>query len=183
MNFEAVLRILADNFRKYNISFALIGGFAMHAAGYTRATQDIDFLILKKDVPKIKKIMSTFGYELVHESEDVSNFVGKMKDLGKVDFLHAHRAYAQKMLERAKETDMLNGQFKARVILPEDIIGLKVQSSSNQPERHHQDMADIEYLLRTNVNKMNMDSVREYFRLFDRTRELEAILKRIKHDD
>jgi predicted nucleotidyltransferase len=180
MDFVAVFRLLIENFQKAKINFALIGGFALHTAGITRATEDIDFLVKKEDMPKVKKIMLSFGYELLHESEDVSNFVGKMLELGRVDFLHAHRKYAKAMLERAYEKKILNGEFKVKVIKIEDLIGLKVQSSSNDPRRYHQDMADIESLIRFNYKNLNIELIREYFALFEREKELMKILENIK---
>jgi len=57
MNFDAVFQLLLGNFKRYNIRFALIGGFALHVAGYSRMTEDIDFLVLKEDMPKVKRIM------------------------------------------------------------------------------------------------------------------------------
>lgn len=179
MDFEAVFKLLIDNFQKGKINFAIIGGFALHAAGYTRATKDIDFLVTKEDMPKVKEIMLSYGYELLHQSEDASNFLGKMAELGRVDFLHAHRKYTRAMLERAKNIDILNGKFKVKVITPEDLIGLKVQSSANDPDRYHQDMADIEVIMQTNFKNLNLDLVREYFELFDRTKELEQILEKL----
>jgi hypothetical protein len=180
MNFESVFRLLIENFQKNKINFAVIGGFALHVAGYTRATKDIDFLVAKEAIPKIKTLMLSYGYELLHESEDVSNFLGKMRELGKVDFLHAHRKYARAMLAKAEEKEILEGKFKVKVVKPEDLIGLKVQSSSNDPSRFHQDMADIEAVIGANYKTMDMDLIKEYFDLFDRGKELKEILKKLK---
>ncbi|OGX06407.1 MAG: hypothetical protein A2Z88_07045 [Omnitrophica WOR_2 bacterium GWA2_47_8] len=181
MNFEKVFAFLLENFEKHNIRYALMGGFALHAAGYTRATQDIDVLILKEDMPKIKKFLLSIGYELMHESEDISNFRGPLKDLGQIDFLHAHRQYTKNMLKRAKECAILNDKFTVKVLVPEDIIGLKVQASSNDTNRHTQDLADIEKLLTLHKDQLNIKLLKEYFALFGREKELEEILKRIKH--
>ena len=49
MDFENIFKFLLENFKKDNIHYALIGGLALAASGYARATQDIDFLIDKKD--------------------------------------------------------------------------------------------------------------------------------------
>ncbi|MFH0826529.1 MAG: nucleotidyl transferase AbiEii/AbiGii toxin family protein [Candidatus Omnitrophota bacterium] len=183
MNFEAVFKLLTEEFKKNNIRFALIGGFALHAAGFTRATKDIDFLVAKADMEKVKKIMESFGYELIHESEDISNFLGKMKELGKIDFLHAHRKYAKEMLERAQDKEILSGRFRIKVIKAEDLIGLKVQSSSNDPGRYHQDMADIQSLIRINYKNLDMRLIKEYFDLFERGEELKGLLEKIKDDE
>ena len=180
MNFAAVFRFLIENFQREKIDFALIGGFALYASGIARTTRDIDLLISQRDIPKVKKIMLSHGYKLLYESEDVSNYIGKNVKLGRVDFLHAHRKYSQAMLRRASFADIFGGKFKVKVLRIEDIIGLKVQSSSNDPERYHQDMSDIENLIRSNYKNLDIKLIREYFDLFNRGRELEDILRKIK---
>jgi hypothetical protein len=181
MNFEKVLTFLLENFKKYGIRYALMGGFALHAAGYSRATQDIDILILKEDMPKAKKLLLSIGYELLHESEDVINLKGAFKELGQIDFLLAQRSYTRNMLKRAKECDILNGQFKVKVITPEDIIGLKVQASVNDPGRSARDRADIEEILKRHADKLDLKLLREYFSLFNRQDELDELLGKIKN--
>ena len=180
MDFEKVLTFLLANFEKYEIRYALIGGFAMHAAGYSRATQDIDILILKEDLPKIKKLLASLGYTVIHESADVLNFQGGLQELGRIDVLLAHRHYTKNMLKRARDYDILNRKFKVKVIAPEDIIGLKVQASSNDPDRHSRDMADIEELLKRN-RTLDTTLLREYFSLFDREAEFNQLLEKTKH--
>jgi predicted nucleotidyltransferase len=179
MNFELVLKELLQRFNEQNIRFALIGGFALHVAGFTRATKDIDFLILIDDTSKIRDIMTRLGYELTHESQEFSNYWHPMAPLGCVDYLYAHREYTRKMLARARKHKILEN-FEVPVLIPEDIIGLKVQSMVNNPKRHTLDMADIEYLMRENRDKLNQDSIKEYFHLFDRDAELDDLLKRTK---
>ena len=179
LDFESVLTSILENFTKHKIQFALIGGFALYAAGHQRTTEDINFLVAIEDMPKVKGLLSSFGYELIHENKDVSNFVGKVKELGRVDFLHAHRSYSRKMLERAIERVILTKEVKVKVIRPEDLIGLKVQSSVNDPQRYHQDMADIESLVRVNRGKLDMDLIKEYFNLFEKEKELNEILARL----
>jgi hypothetical protein len=183
MDFNAVFTLLIGDFQREEIDFAIIGAFALHAAGCMRATRDIDFLVAKEDMPKVKRMMLSYGYELLHESQDVSNFLGKMAELGKVDFLHAHRRYAKAMLDRAQEEKILGGKFRVKVVTGEDLIGLKVQSSSNDPSRYHQDMADIESIIRANVGRLDIALIREYFSLFNREKELKEILKRVDNAD
>ena len=181
MDFEKVLTFLLKNFEKHRIRYALMGGFALHAAGYTRATQDIDVLILKADMPKIKNLLISLGYDVVHESEDVVNFKGALTELGQVDFLLARRSYTKNMLKRAQECEILQGKFKVRVVTPEDVIGLKVQASTNDPTRHLRDLADIEELLKRHVDKLDLRLLREYFSLFNREDELDKLLGKIKN--
>ena len=181
MDFEKIFTFLLKNFKKYNIQYALMGGFALHAAGYTRATQDIDILIRKEDMPKVKKLLLSLGYEVLHESEDVVNLRGMIKELGQIDFVLAHRQYAQNMLKRAQEYGILNNKFKLKVLVPEDIIGLKVQAMANDPGRQSRDWADIEKLAALHKDKLDQKLLREYFSLFGREKEWDKLLEKHKN--
>ncbi len=180
MEFLAVMEFLIRTFQREDIDFALIGGLALQAAGITRTTCDIDLLILRENKEKVKEIMCRHGYEILHESEDVITLYGQRVELGRVDCLLAHRKYAVAMLGRAEKQEIFGGKFKIKVTRIEDQIGLKVQSSSNDPQRMYQDMADIESLMKICSCNLDMDLVREYFRIFSREEELDAVLKRIR---
>lgn len=173
MNVEKVLGLLASEFEKEQIDFALVGGLALTVAGAERATYDIDFMILLAESKKIDKIMKRFGYEPLLRTENIANYSG-LGEFGQVDFLFAHRTYSLRMLKNAKFHTVLGRQIK--VVEPEDIIGLKVQSSANDPKRFDQDMLDIKNILRTNTRKLDLNLVREYFKLFNRENELDNIL-------
>lgn len=181
MNFALIFKFLIENLPREKIDFALMGGFALQSAGVTRTTMDIDLLILSDDSPKIKEIMTKHKYKLIYESEDVLNFTSDDFELGRVDFLLAHRAYTLTMLKKAKEEPILDGKFKIKVLRIEDQIGLKIQSSSNDPKRMNQDMADIMALIEANYSKLDFDLIGEYFLLFKREKELKTILKEIKN--
>ena len=180
MDFESVFRLILEKFNKEKITFALIGGFAVHSAGFTRATTDIDFLVKKEDMRKVKEIMLSYGYELISENEDISNYLGKMEDLGEVDFLHAPANIPGAMLLRAVDKEILGGSFKAKIIIPEDIIGLKLQSSLSDSKRYAKDMLDIETLMKIHYKTLNMNIVKEYFDLFNKKDELNRIVKAVE---
>jgi len=50
MDIVATLNFLLEEFNKQKISYAIIGGLALHTAGVPRATSDIDFLIFSRYV-------------------------------------------------------------------------------------------------------------------------------------
>ena len=181
MDFVKVFEYLLKEFQKENIDFAIIGGFALQAYGLARATQDIDLLVLVDNKDKVKEIMIKGVLNLLHESNDVLNFIGSKPALGRVDFLLAQRKYTHEMLKRAAEKDVFEGKFKVKFIKVEDQIGLKVQSSSNDPERYHQDMADVKELIKNNDSKLDMNIIKEYFSIFNRMEELDKILQGAKH--
>jgi len=181
MDFILVFKFLLETFKHEKIDFALIGGFALQAVGITRTTGDIDMLVLSENKEKIKDIMIKHGYKLIHESSNVLNFYSEKFELGRIDFLLAHRKYAVSMLRRAEERDVFKGAFKIKVIKIEDQIGLKVQASSNDSTRALKDMADIEQLIMNNYSKLDTGFLREYFRLFDREAELDKIIERARN--
>lgn len=181
MNFEKVFTFLLENFEKYGVRYALMGGFALQAAGYSRATDDIDILILKKDMPKARKLLLSLGYKLAHESEDVSNFHGMLAELGQIDILHAHRRYTENMLKRAQNCAILNEKFEVKVLMPEDIIGLKIQASANDSARQSRDWADIEMLVRLHRDRLDFKLLREYFKLFEQEDKLDQLIEKTKN--
>ena len=124
--------------------------------------------------------MLSHGYELLHESEDVANFVHPIAGGGRIDFLYAHRTYARAMLEHAQVKPVLGGQHQVKVLRVEDQIGMKVQSSSNDPLRYHQDMADIEALMRAHRDALDLERIKGYFELFDRGAEFETLSRRVQ---
>lgn len=177
MDFKATLAALIEVFERENIRYAVIGGFALGMLGVPRATVDLDFLIEKDDLEKIGRIMKSHSYDCVYQSENVSQYVSPVKIFGEVDFLHAFRAISRKMLERAKEVDIFEGKAKIKVLLPEDIIGLKVQSLANDPKRLSKEYADIEALMDYHKEFLDWQIIEEYFTVFglnDKFLELKA---------
>ena len=59
-----MLKSIIKNFKKDNIHYALIGGYALGLLGVSRNTFDLDFLVNKKDREKLKTILSRYQYEI-----------------------------------------------------------------------------------------------------------------------
>lgn len=180
MDFEGILKLVAEKFSKEHIRFALIGGLALHAAGYRRSTGDLDFLIHRDDTEKTKTILVPLGYRVLHESDDILNLASPWQLTGGIDFIKAHRRYALAMLERAKPLSILQS-VNIPVAAFEDVIGLKVQAMSNDVTRAAGDLADIEWLIRNHQDRLDMKLIREYFVLFSCEEDLNRILTRVKH--
>lgn len=112
------------------------------------------------------------SYEALHSSEHAANYVAEDPARGRVDFLFALRSHGRAMLERARAHAVLGETLRGADAA--DLIGLNVQASSNDPSRRRRDLADIERLLQ--AGGIDLSRVREYFRLFDREKELDALL-------
>ena len=175
MDFKTVLEILIKNFEKENVRYAVIGGFALGILGVPRATVDLDFLVLKEDLPKIDKIMQANGYECRYRTENVSQYVSPLNIFGEIDFLHAFRKISCRMLENALEKDIFEGKMKIKVLKPEDIIGLKIQAIANDEERASREFLDIEALMSYYRENLDWDLIGEYFSLFKQDKKFKEL--------
>lgn len=172
MDLRSVLIEIHTALREARIDHALIGGLALAPYGIGRATVDLDLLASGERSDDVDRIVRGRGYECLYRSEDVANYASPVPARGRIDFLFARRVHGTAMLERATPREVLGRTI--RVVDAADLIGLKVQASSNDPSRRHRDLADIERLL--GVEGVDLERVREYFRLFDREKELDALL-------
>ncbi|HAS54208.1 MAG: hypothetical protein A2X56_03505 [Nitrospirae bacterium GWC2_57_13] len=162
MDFKTVISSLVNDFDRRRIRYGLMGGFALGLWGVARATVDLDFLVRREDMAQITERMGGLGYECKFQSENVSQFVSPLKLFGEVDFLHAFRQASLEMLKRAEEKDIFNGELHIRVLMPEDLIGLKLQAIKNNPSRKEGDMADIKALASARKGKLDWPLIRSY---------------------
>jgi len=168
MDFEKVLGLLLKDFEKEDVRYSMIGGFGLGALGIMRATMDLDFLVDHKDLGKIREIMNKYEYNCVYESENVSQYVSELKVFGEIDFLHAFRNKSLAMLDRAKTVAVFGGRLKIRVLMPEDIIGLKLQALVNDRTRENKELADIEEVLSHLGSELDWEMIEDYFELFQK---------------
>ncbi|MFH1779141.1 MAG: nucleotidyl transferase AbiEii/AbiGii toxin family protein [Candidatus Omnitrophota bacterium] len=166
MDFKTVLKLLLDGFKKGDVRYALIGGFALAALGIPRSTVDLDFLVRQEDLPKVDIIMKNNNYKCVFKSENVSQYVSGIKIFGEVDFLHAFRKISLGMLDRAIEKDIFEGKLKIKILRPEDIIGLKIQALANDNNRAKREYVDIEAVLDYYKKTLDWNLIEEYFSIF-----------------
>jgi hypothetical protein len=164
MNFRTTLQQLVRSFVEEEIGYALIGGYAVGLWGVARGTVDIDFLVVRDDLPRLDRIMTQCGFALIYRSENVSQY---RSSAGGIDFLHAFRRHSLAMLSRAVERAIFEGEIVVRVLRPDDLIGMKIQAIANDPARTPLDRYDIEELLRLHGSTLDWQLVEEYFDLFE----------------
>jgi len=93
----------------------------------------------------------------------------------------ARRKYTRAMMRNADVRPVFGGRLNVNAVRPEDLIGLKVQAICNDPEnRYLIDKPDIQRLLKLHGNKMDMELVRENFRVFDKEDWLDEWLREIE---
>lgn len=149
---------------------ALIGGLALAAHQVVRATRDVDFLADADDADHLHGILIGLGYRCVHRSVDAANY---LRDDEGLDLLYAHRPIARKLLNEAVIHPTIMGSL--RIVSAEGLIGFKLQALANDPSRIR-DIEDIRALLSTKHDELDMQEIREYFALFDRTQWLDELL-------
>lgn len=167
MDFKTVISSLLRRFEDLHVRYGLMGGFALGLWGAVRATVDLDFLVRREDLEKVTLIMRELGYENKFQSENVSQFVSALNLFGEVDFLHAFRQTSVEMLDRAVEKEIFGGEAKIKVLLPEDLIGLKLQAIKNNPSRKEQDMADIGALVSVRKGSLDWALIESYGAILD----------------
>jgi predicted nucleotidyltransferase len=182
MNLKEVLRTLISKFHEQKIDFILSGGLALSTMNIFRFTKDIDFLVFEDSRKKIHEIMTDLGYELQEfSSDEIISYLSPVKVFGQVDFLLAKRKYTKAMMRRAHKKKVFDGEYEVKTILPEDLIGLKIQAIYNDPKnRYLIDAPDIQRLLALHEDKIDMQLVREYFKLFGKEDLLDEWLNKVK---
>ena len=152
------------------IPFALIGGLALAAHRVVRATSDVDLLAAAGNAGDVDAVATRVGYHNLHRSAEVANY---LRGDERLDLLFASRPLAKRLLDEARERATTFGVL--RVVSAEGLIGFKLQALTNDPRRV-QDLEDIRALLRANRQTLDLEEVREYFRLFDREPLLDELL-------
>ncbi|MCM8787329.1 MAG: nucleotidyltransferase [Candidatus Omnitrophica bacterium] len=178
MDFKKVFTKLIETFKKNNIEYALIGGFALGIYGVIRATADLGFLINKRHEDFLKEFMAKNLYEVIYESENIIQFDHPAKIFGSIDFLYAFRAPSLEMLKRAVKKKLFDGKITVKILIPEDLIGLKIQSFVNNPNRKIFEMEDIKNLIAANQKNINWEILKKYFVLF----KLNSLYKKLRED-
>jgi len=167
MDILKMLGILPKEFAKYDIHYAVIGGFAMNALGMVRSTVDLDLLVLAEDTPQLQKLLETLGYSCVYKTENVSQYTSPSQALGEIDVLHAFRAASLRMLKRCRKISLFNDTINLNVLCPEDIIGLKLQALVNDESRKEKELSDIHLLMAHFKDGLAWDIIKEHFDLFE----------------
>jgi len=179
MNFKLVLEKVLTAFSEQNIRYALLGGFALGLWGGSRSTVDLDFLVHREDMESVHTIMTSLGYERRYHTENVSQYLSPLGVFGGVDFMHAFRDVSIEMLQRAVEKDIFGGSLRIKTLIPEDIIGFKLQAIYNNPSRETADFADIETLVSIYKKDLDWELLQTYFKLF----EMEELYRKMREEE
>ena len=160
MNFPAVLKTIAAFFESEGFEYGVIGAFALHAYGLSRATSDLDFVTVVEAQSRLIPFLEGRGYETLHRSSGYSNHLHEDPALGRLDFVYVSGETSQLLFSTAKKT-LRMGDLSIPVPRPEHLAAMKIQALKNDPTRTFQEMADIQFLM--GLPGVDEAEIRSYF--------------------
>ena len=153
---------------------ALIGGFALKAYGYMRATQDVDFIVRQKNQWEIIEFLESLGFETLYRSTGYSNHRHALSGLGQIDFVYINGETATTIFSEARRRSILR-DVDLPVVRPVHLVALKVFAMKNDPGRRLREMADIEYLM--TLPEIKAEEVKAYFEKHGLLEDFHTIVK------
>lgn len=177
MDFVKVIDSVCRALDEASVRYALIGGFAMALRGVQRATIDLDFILMLDDLDRSDEIFCDLGYTRAFRNENVSHYSSDNLSLGRIDILHEFRGPTLGMLDRADRLSVAEG-VTLPVVQVEDIIGLKVQATVNNPRRMTKDWSDIRMLVEVSAEQqlaLDWELLTDYLALFGLTDRVEEM--------
>jgi predicted nucleotidyltransferase len=138
--------------------------------------------LLLEDEQRTHEILLEHGYQLVYKTDNVAQYRATDVEYGSVDILFAFREISKAMLKRSVPVS-ISQDLHLKTLIPEDIIGLKLQALTNDPSRFERDFNDMQALVaamrRQNLT-IDWDLLGDYCQLFDRA-DLLVKLKADQH--
>jgi hypothetical protein len=162
--------------KRQRFRVALTGGFALAFHGVPRAGDDVEFLVEETGAAALHEALTEAGARCVHRGDAAASYAATL-GLAPLAVVYARRERSREMLDRAMPRLLRGVRVRVPVVDVEALIGLELQAlarGSADPARHE---ADIRALLTRRGATLNMEIVREYFRLAGREPDLARMLK------
>jgi len=163
MNFKNQILLLADFFNRNNLEYAIIGAFALHAYGYTRATKDVDFITRIEYQEKIVKYLESNDFETINCTEAFSNHLYPAGSV-RFDILYVEGETAESIFNSVRKKEIYNDLILP-VVSPEHLIILKLFAASSDPDRKLKELSDIKELIRT--SDIEIEEIKQYFKRYN----------------
>jgi len=160
VDFERVLRTLAEFFKENSVEWGVIGGLAMAAHGAARTTLDVDMVVDGAIQDQLIGFLRSQGFTTVHRSTGYSNHLNEDPDLGRIDVVYV-RGDTSRQILAGMQVHPGPGDIKIPVPRPEHLAAMKAYSIKNDPERTLRELADIRVLL--DVPNVDREEVNSYF--------------------
>ena len=177
LDFERVLKEVAKFFEREGFDYAVIGAFALHAYGLTRATRDLDFVTEFPAQQSLIVFLEALHYETLHVSSGYSNHLHRDPSMGRLDFVYVSGETKRQLFGSAWKLLVL-GEISVPVPRPEHLAAMKIHAMKNDPKRTFQEMADILFLMQQpGIDKKEIMGYFEKQGLMDKYDEIQKILE------
>lgn len=149
---------LYQAFEREGIPLLLAGGWAVCHHGYTRYTNDIDWICSRADETRALNLMHSLGFEIVFETMATRFHHKKHFDLLPVDLLWVSAETFSKMAT----TDQRTGKHAEMPVIDfESLLAMKLFALKDDKERDGKDLLDIRLLLKENNRAITEEHLRE----------------------
>ena len=149
---------LYHTFEREGIPLLLAGGWAVCYHGYTRYTNDVDWICSREHEEKAIGLMKSLGFEIVFESMATRFLRRRQLDLLPIDLLWVSGETFAKMAVTDRRTGRHND---IPVIDFETLLAMKLHALKDQEERKSKDLLDIRCLLAENQGVIPEAHLRE----------------------
>jgi hypothetical protein len=146
VDFSRTYQLLADFLEARSLRFAVVGGVAMSAYGYVRATLDIDFAVDAAAGDEVVAFLEQEGYETLHRSRAFSNHLHPDQALGRVDLLFLYGDTADQVFGATRRLPSLAG-LDLPVPSAEHLAAMKIAAMASSSDRLFVDLPDVRHLL------------------------------------
>lgn len=160
MKYLNIFDLLAKEFKKANIPFVLIGGFAVNYYKVSRFTGDVDILIDERNFKKVLPLLEQAGYKEVTKQHLFARFVNDDLNFMDLDLMFVDEKTFSGILREGKEVE-IEGR---KMVVPSlnHLVALKLHSLKNNPDhREDPDLKDLARLIQENQVDVAKNDFRE----------------------
>jgi len=157
--------LMKEFFEKENMRFALIGGLALNTYGYTRFTNDVDFLTESKNSEVLQSYLDSLGFKVL-QSDSAFSLHTLFNE--RIDLMYVNGDTADKILGSTQIKKI--GNIELPVISPIYLALMKGFAASQDPDRIR-DLDDVKKLYYLNhISKSDIELIcekyghKEYFK-------------------
>jgi hypothetical protein len=125
--------LITTELKKANVRYLLIGGFAITAYGYSRATRDFDILMTDSEFTKALPALKNMGYRLVSHVKVCAQFEHEKLDPEFIDLdvMLVDETTFEIMWKSAKETEIFGNKFLLPAVT--HLIAMKLHKLNIRP--------------------------------------------------
>ncbi|HXH13966.1 MAG TPA: hypothetical protein VNP04_29895 [Alphaproteobacteria bacterium] len=143
------VRAILQTLNQAEIRYAIIGAVALGYYATPRATQDIDVLVKREDIPRVQRLFRPYylrgtAVVMVFDVEGTH-----------LDVLPARLRLGRTAIDNA--VDVLVDDVPAKVVAVRDLLLLKLLAIPDRPQldKRRQDEADVTAILRQNADRIS----------------------------